>query len=364
MRPSTRVERFASGDGVQVELGAIERDLASLWRAASERGHAVTRACLWNLVWLVEDEVDLENARALVDALVGTVPARVLLVSRPLSIGGDAELQAWVSARCQPAAAGGKLLCSEEITIAADATGRARLPPLVRALLVPDVPAALLTRRLPASLDDLIAHLGDVDRVVVDSGRPASPGLDAAMQLGELHRRARARADLVDLGWLRAGPFRALFASFFDPPIGPSPLRRAARVLVEHDEKGAIAGLLLFGWLAIRLHWSSPRRTGRSAWALRRPDGEHVELVLEPRPSDAGSDGIHLLALETLEGERFAIRDVDPHTIEWAGTGLEPRRMPSPEWTDEALLVEALGARGLDRTFELALRLALDLLDA
>lgn len=359
-RESIRVERFTQGEGVEVEVGAIERDLAALWRQSGDKGHAVTRACLWNLVVIVDHEVALEEARTTVDAIITSVPARVVIVSRASAIGGDAEVQAWASARCQVAPGGGKLLCSEEITIAASGRGRAHVAPLVRALLVPDVPAALVVAGLPQDLDHASAHLGDVGRVIVDTGHPSVASHDGLARLGELARRARGLADLVDLAWLRSGPFRLLFAAFFDPPIGTAPLRRAQRLLIECEPKGEAGALLLAGWLGSRLGWSAPARTGRSAWRLQKGDGA-VEIVVEVSEGAAGPDGIRSFKLETSDGASFGIRDHGEATIALTGTGLPERIVGSPEHPDGALLVAALGARGFDPLFNTSLAYALAL---
>ena len=62
---------------------------------------------------------------------------------------GTPEIEAWISALCAVAPGGGKLLCSEKVTVKSHMGGRRHVPALVRALRVPDVPTALLWTGAP-----------------------------------------------------------------------------------------------------------------------------------------------------------------------------------------------------------------------
>jgi len=172
-------------------------------------------------------------------------------------------------------------------------------------------------------------------------------------------------AEVADLGWLRLRPFRQLFASFFDPPVGPGPLARATKVRVDSALYGTATSLLLLGWLANQLGWGPPEVSRRHdhakatrAWTCARPGGGFVEVELLVRDVDAGKDGIHELALEAESGERFAITDVGPSQIELRGTGLPSRVVGAPERDDDQLLIAALGVRGADPSFTPALERA------
>src|SRR6185295_18631806 len=139
---------------------------------------------------------------------------------------GGRELEAWISANCHLAPGGGKLLCSEEITLSAHGGGAAHLPALVSALQVPDVPAALVW--IGARPSEAIREkrlLEGADRVVIDTG--AIGGSAELVGVASLARFA-GEIEVADLGWLRLGPFRLLLASLFDPPVGAEPLRRVS----------------------------------------------------------------------------------------------------------------------------------------
>jgi glucose-6-phosphate dehydrogenase assembly protein OpcA len=269
--------------------------------------------------------------------------------------GGGGRLRA--GARPGPghlAAGGGKLLCSEEITLLARGRGGEHLPALVSALLVPDVPTALFwSGGRPSEALKWRRLVEGSERLIVDTGR-----LAATAELRALAQVARLspEVELADLGWLRLAPFRVLMASLFDPPVGAEPLRRAARLrLVCANDGGATARLLL-GWLASRLDWGQPRRAD-AGWLVPREGGQ-VRLEIETREIDAGADGIYTVELAGERGEVFSLSDAGPHTVEARAAGLPTRHLSAPERSDAELLVAALGARGHDPLFGAALERA------
>ncbi|HJZ87269.1 MAG TPA: glucose-6-phosphate dehydrogenase assembly protein OpcA [Polyangia bacterium] len=355
-----KVERFTGGQEIGVDVSALERELAALWRQAGEREHAVVRACLWNLIFRADGDEVFTRAKALIDAIAPACPARVLVL-RADAPGGGPELEAWISANCHVAPGGGKLLCSEELTLQSRGRGQERLPSLVRSLLVPDVPTALIWAGAPprdaARVEPL---LEGVDRMIIDTGDLASD-----LELTNLAQLARiaAEVELADLGWLRLGPVRLLLASFFDPPVGAEPLLKARRVHLDCAHHGAATAVLLLGWLANALDWGRPEPLKGGAartWRVPRPDGQ-VLLEVGVRDVDAGRDGIYELLIESEGGGRFSITDAGPHALELRGTGLPTRVLAAPERPDAELLVAALGVRGRDPLFCHALACAAEL---
>jgi glucose-6-phosphate dehydrogenase assembly protein OpcA len=269
-------------------------------------------------------------------------------------------VEAWISANCHLAPGGGKLLCSEELTLQTRGRGKERVAPLLRALLVPDLPTALVwSGPPPRDLGDVLPLCEHASRVIVDSGDHAS-ALDL-FHCSPLCALA-AKVRLVDLGWLRLAPVRLLLASFFDPPIGPAPLYAARRVRLDCARHGAATAVTLLGWLASRLGWGVPRRVdpiGR--WRTNRPGGGEVTLEIEVRDVEAGRDGIYELLIESDGGERYAIRDAGPDSLATEATGLPERVLAAPERSDAELLVAALGLRGDDPTYGAALVRAAEL---
>ncbi len=352
-----QVQHFTGGAATAVDAQAIERELAALWRASSEGQEAVTRACLWNLIVRTEGAAELERARQLMDRIAPAVPARVLLLGHEPA-GQGPEVEAWVSANCQIAPGGGKLLCSEEIMVATRGAGGLHLAPLVQALMVPDVPAALLWLGGVPADPPLLGRLSrGAERMIVDSAESRGDGALAALARAS---EAIRPCTTIDLAWLRLAPMRILFASFFDPPVGAAPLSTAVRLTFETAERGVRGAALIAGWLSSRLGWGRFVAAGAGRWRAAREGGE-VAIELTVRDGDAGRDGIFRVALDGADGASFAITDAGPEAIQLTGTGLPERVLAAPERSDPELVVAALGGRGIDPLFRDALARAAEL---
>jgi 6-phosphogluconolactonase len=201
--PST-VERFKKGDAIGVDVAGIERELAALWRQSANGTTAVMRACSWNLVVLADSEASLSRGRELADLVVDAIPSRALIIHHARDAEGGRELDAYVSARCKLLPGGGKMLCTEEITLESRRSGIDFLPSLTRALLVPDIPTAVLCVGVPdesALLEELV---GVADRVVFDS---RGVEIESVRHLGPRS---------IDLAWLRISRWQQAVATAVD----------------------------------------------------------------------------------------------------------------------------------------------------
>lgn len=353
-----------------VNVGAIEKELAALWRSAST-DKQVTRACSWNLVVHTGDDAVFESAKKVVDEAVRHVPSRTLIL-KPRPYASGTEIEAWVSANCQIAPGGGKLLCTEEITI----EGRGRdgvehMPSLIRALQVPDVPTALWWAGVPPTETSAVRILlSGVDRLVFDTGQLNDGGLSKLAHVGGLLEGLV----LTDLNWLRLGSLRSVLASLFDPPTGPEPLAQLKRVRIEATPKGVSAAKLIAGWLASRLAWGSPERTepGQMAWRIPVRDASSggnggLRFDIETNKiTSARESGIKAVHLETSKGERFSLVETSASTsaggmFEATTPTLGTRNMQAAELPLTQLLVASLGSRGRDRLYPVALHRAVEL---
>jgi Glucose-6-phosphate dehydrogenase subunit C-terminal domain/Glucose-6-phosphate dehydrogenase subunit N-terminal domain len=351
-----RLADFEAGRAIEVAPAKIERELDALWRAEASRAkQPVTRACLWNLILTARGYDDFRAAKQLVDDLSAQLPTRAIVLHVD-DAGGD-ELRAFVEANWRRF--GGGVSGSDEVTLAARGGAVDRLPALVRALVLPDVPTALFAR---GPLDRVRPFVDEVDRLIVDSRRFADEHA-----LGALHASARAlpRLELADLAWLGVAPLRGLAASLFDPPRDPAVLTRLDRVTVTSGVSGTQSrALLALGWFASRLGWRAPRRVsapaGARAWRAQRPDGGAVDVVLR---TDTGSSthGVAGIELEA-GGESWSL--TRHRCIEVRAPGLPDRAQPARSHTDAELAVAALGPRGRDPVYAAALAAAVALVDA
>ena len=211
-----------------VEPARVEDDLASLWRQAGDaakkegRGN-VTRACLWNIVvYNPRPHKKFKDAsghgyglRRLLDEVILSLPARILRLEfaeskQVLPAGKDA--MAWVAAKCLDAPGGKRQIHGEEINLQVHGkSGDSHFPSLVRALLQPSLPIALL------GLDDL-PHEGWMleqllnlcDRVLVDS---QSNEYDCNLERIYEYQQS-APGHIVDIGWMRLTPVRYQLPTF------------------------------------------------------------------------------------------------------------------------------------------------------
>ena len=239
----------------RVDVGKIEKSLADLWRTENEKDeHAVTRAALWNVVAHTSTSELHARASETLSQASAAVPQRTIVVrSNPAA---EPEMTSWISANCHRIG-GDKQVCSEEIAIVAGGDRIHRVPPLVRALLLPDMPVAVWwLGDLPNEHEDYVESLLEpADRLIVDSVHFDSPAdLSVVARVA-----AQTTTTPADLNWVRLEEWRAATASIFDPAHMRSRLATVARVRViaatgESDFFGhSIESLLYASWLSAQL---------------------------------------------------------------------------------------------------------------
>src|SRR5262249_53458182 len=152
---------------------------------------------------------------------------------------------------------GARTVYSEEINIAGPPGTEGHFGSLVRALQIAGVPTAVFWLD-PGAPESLLERelLPVTDRLVFDTTACVRP-----QHLFNVDRLAGAARPLpvADLGWLRLGALRALFAGLFDPPVGGAPLVQARRITIEHLPGCDASALLLLAWLGVQLGWRALR---------------------------------------------------------------------------------------------------------
>lgn len=372
--------------GQAVDPAAVEDYLTGLWRqaggmAGKQGGGNVTRACLWNLVvYNPRSRKRFKDAsghgyglRHLLDEVILSLPARILRLEfaedrKALPPGKGAV--AWVAAKCLDHPGGKRQIYGEEVNLQVfGKSGDSHFPSLVRALLQPSLPIALL------GLDDL-PHEGWMlrqllqlcNRVLVDSQSP-----EYACDLEKIHEfLAATPAYIVDVGWMRLAPLRYLLAGFFDPPGMAAKLKHIERITVEATPGGRNTGLLLLGWLLSRsghAKITAARVTNTRVTGARSPRGKDdrhwragngsrrfpVELLVSK--GEGGVDGLIRVEIAA-GGERFISRQVDAEHVALHAPHRKDEKVALNGWSDGELVIAGLGAQGIDPIYVEALHVA------
>ena len=237
-----------------VDVAQIERSLADLWRNEQDGENAITRAALWNVVAHTSSSEHHTEATQVLGRASAAVPQRSIVIHADAA--APAQISSWISANCH-LVGGGKQMCSEEIAIVAGGDRIHRVPSLVNALLLPDMPVAVWWMGdLPNEHEEYVETLLEpADRLIVDSSY-----FDSPRDL-ELVSRVAAQTTTVpaDLNWIRLEEWRAATASVFDPPHMRGRLRTMRRVRVVAGAKeenffgDAIESLLFAAWLTAQV---------------------------------------------------------------------------------------------------------------
>lgn len=273
---------------VRVDPTAIEKSLAELWRNNKEAGdEALTRAALWNVIAHASSTDLHTQASVILGRASATVPQRTIIVRA--NPAAEPEMTSWISTNCH-LIGGGKQVCSEEIAIVAGGDRIHRVPPLVNALLIPDMPVAVWwLGDLPNEHEEyVLALLEPADRLIVDSSQFDSPA-----DLLLINRVAeKTTTTPADLNWVRLDGWRSATAAIFDPPEMRGRLNgiRSVRVVA------AISGSQLFGdtveallyaaWISAQLGHDVDAQ-GNAAGAVGP-----IEYRLEAERSERGIGGI------------------------------------------------------------------------
>ena len=196
-----------------IDYSAIEKSLADLWRGQKEDENAVTRAALWNVIAHTTNADDHTIASQTLARASESVPQRAIVIRADL--GGTSEITSWISANCHRVS-GEKQVCSEEISIVAGGARVRHIPPLMNALLIPDMPVAVWwVGDLPNEEHAYVETMLDpADRLIVDSSH--FDRVEDLIWLKEIAERTFTAP--ADLNWVKLEDWRLVTASLFDAP--------------------------------------------------------------------------------------------------------------------------------------------------
>ena len=356
------------GDRQNIDIGAIEKELAALWKQPTAEsnlpaGPHMMRACVMTLVIPVIGQAAANAASTAVTELTDRFPNRAIVIDTRPSTGDD-RIDAWVQANCQMPGTGRAQICGEQISIEASGAALERVPGTVLPLLVTDVPVVLWWSAGVPTDSPLFPRLTALsDRLVVDSATFDAP----EHQVRNLIELSQQRQALSDLAWGRLTPWRELTAQFFDSPSTSKHLQEIEQVTLRYhtttdSDLDRLQPLLLVGWLAAKLGWNvlTPAPAQPNAtFTFQRSDNGTVTVQLEA--AEVGATGDHTLTAISLRCSHgtFAItRSDDDRALATAEIADTPpvRRTVRLERRDRAdLLAEELRLFGRDKGYEGAL---------
>lgn len=328
---------------LHVDVASIEKQLAQLWRTQEhDHDNALTKAALWNVVahtWSSEQHARATEVLARASA---SVPQRTIVIRADPA--GDDHMHSWISANCH-LIAGGRQVCSEEVSIVAAGDQVDHVPPLVNALLLPDMPVGVWwVGELPRDHHQYAETLLEpADRLIFDSAQfEGCDDLDLVARIAENTTTAPA-----DLNWARIEEWRAATAALFDP----APMRerlqaiRTMRVFSGGDSSfGTRSEAMLF-----------------VAW-MRAQTGRDIPYELESRGDETGIAAVEIHfedgAAAMLRGDRE--RGVVISTSEGGDVAFDcvTRTLARGE---EDLIVRLLKRPEADRVYLKSLRIAREL---
>jgi glucose-6-phosphate dehydrogenase assembly protein OpcA len=372
----TTVQLSAQG----IDVGKIERELASMWRPASEgegvnAESGVARACALNLVVYASAEEDREQIDDMLDVVNEQHPGRTLVLLADRGAAAPA-LEAYVSTRCRRLGGSGRMVCGEQVTIEAAGAAVETVASAIAPLLVPDVPVFLWWKDIPHYEDTLFSRLTLMaDRVVIDSSCFDRPHEDLA-RLAEVIKAHPQFMSASDLNWGRLTAWRSLVASFWDVADYRPHLDGIDRVRVEYDppdvapEEMAPKALLALGWLATRLGWSVEGALGRRDDSTRfrlRAGGREIEAELAATSHVEGCDGMLVSLTLSAGGAEFHVSFTEDRRRLETGATIDGARtvgrvLSYEQKTEGQRLSRELSLLRRDRIYEEALLCAAELI--
>ena len=242
---------------------AIEAALRDMLRSRHAADEALVPARVLNLVVIVDRDWKGEIANRLEGAGRYHASRTVLCAVQD----GRVTLDAVATVGDEERAPGTPRVMHESVVIDVGAQHLPGLRTIVDPILVDELPTVVWS---PHGHDEAVEALLEVmDVVMVDSDDIDDPALAF-----ERAQRLARDAYVVDLAWLRTTPWRERLAASFDLPARRAELPRIARLEVRHRSRSAASALLLVGWLASRLGWTScslGHAGGGLAGTLSRP---------------------------------------------------------------------------------------------
>jgi glucose-6-phosphate dehydrogenase assembly protein OpcA len=266
--------------GLAVEIGKIDRELKKLW---AESAGAMTRASLINLAVYSEARGSLERNTQLIARIAQNHACRAIVIgANPAA--KENRVEAWISAHCHISKAGGKQICSEQLSFLLEGPCTSLLPSIVFSHLDSDLPLHLWWQgEFHDPMDPQLWAW--VDRLMYDSHDWKD--FDTQMRLVETAlEEAKQRVVLCDLNWTRLDKLRIAVAQFFDHPASHHHFDEIESAQIDFAPGFRSTAVFLAGWLGAQLNWRAEPTKNTNEFAFADSRDRKIDIVLSERAGE------------------------------------------------------------------------------
>jgi len=266
--------------GLAVEISKIDRELKKLW---AESAGAMTRASLINLAVYSEASGSLERNTQLIARIAQNHACRAIVIgANPAA--KENRVEAWISAHCHVSKAGGKQICSEQLSFLLEGPCTSLLPSIVFSHLDSDLPLHLWWQgEFHDPMDPQLWAW--VDRLMYDSHDWKD--FDTQMRLVETaQEEAKQRVVLCDLNWTRLDKLRFAVAQFFDHPASHHHFDEIESAQIDFAPDFRSTAVLLAGWLGAQLNWRAEPTRNANEFAFTDSQDRKIDVVLSERAGE------------------------------------------------------------------------------
>ena len=260
--------------GLQVEVGKIDKELKKLW---AESAGAMTRASLINLAVYNEAPGSLERNTQIIAKIAENHACRAIVIGADCK-AKENRVESWISAHCHISRAGGKQICSEQLSFRLEGPCTNLMPSIVFSHLDSDLPFYLWWQG--QFHDPMDPQLWEwVDRLIYDSQTWSN--FAAQMSLVETaQQEARQRVVLCDLNWTRLDKVRSAIAQFFDHPASHHHFTKIESARIDFAPDFTSTAVLLTGWLAAQLNWRTEKTKAQNRLKFSDSSGRKIDIEL------------------------------------------------------------------------------------
>ena len=293
--------------GLAVEISKIDRELKKLW---AESAGAMTRASLINLAVYSEASGSLERNTQLIARIAQNHACRAIVIgANPAA--KENRVEAWISAHCHVSKAGGKQICSEQLSFLLEGPCTSLLPSIVFSHLDSDLPLHLWWQgEFHDPMDPQLWAW--VDRLMYDSHDWKD--FDTQMRLVETaQEEAKQRVVLCDLNWTRLDKLRVAVAQFFDHPASHHHFDEIESAQIDFAPDFRSTAVLLAGWLGAQLNWRAEPTRNANEFAFTDSQDRKIDVVLSEGAGEPvsrivlSSGGIEFVVAHTKGADLFEV---------------------------------------------------------